>query len=793
MHASGRVALRRARSRTLAAALSVLSLLAGARIVRGQEITGAIAGRVTDEAGQPVAGALVMVQAQGGPRRGAQVEGDGRYRVAGLPAGAYLVRVQAIGFRSAERPDVRLAAGEERVLDVRLSPSTTTLSGVEVVGRRRYEAAGAANAMKLDVPLLLVPQSVHVVTADFLEDQNATRLDDVFRNVSGVNAFSSYQDYNVRGFRTSQVLYNGLRGNPYDFFAAPKMNNVERVEILKGPASVLFGSLDPGGVINIVTKVPEARAGAELGLTYASFERVQLAGDVTGPVSGSERVAYRLNAFYEDAGSFRRFQELQNVQIAPALSWRPSRSTAITLRGEYLDDERDGQRDRGTAAPGGDVGLLPLGWTANEPTDAARNRGRTAELSVQQALPRAWQATAFVRYARSQWENRYHEPRGFRQDSTTGGRLVMRRQWRDQEFTNDQYVADVRLSGEVRTGALTHRLLAGGDLLAADATTLAATANAVPALDVFSPQYGQANPAGYALTAGNSTGTSRRYGAYLQDLVTLPAGFSVLGGLRYDGFRDETRPEGGDADALTDQALTLRGGLVWQPRHWYSLYASYSEGFQPQAVSSQSTALGGPFRPETSRQVEGGAKAEWFGGRLGTTVAAYQLVKENILLQVDNPGDTINPFRYRPRGQVESRGVEFDALGSVTSNWSVVANYTYNDAAVTEDVDTTLVGRQVENAPRHAAALWTRVDMPRTGVGLGTGVTYVGARNTFDTTVLPGYTVADAALFYDWRALGLTLRVQNLFDRRHFVGGYNDRTLFPGAPRTVQATVRTRF
>ncbi len=513
---------------------------------------------------------------------------------------------------------------------------------------------------------------------------------------------------------------------------------------------------------------------------------------------------YRVTADGERAGSFRDFQRLRNAQVAPSLAWRPSEATRLTLRGEYLDDRRDGQRDRGIAAPGGNVDTLPLGWTANEPGDRARNRGRSAQLELEQRLGGGgagrWRMTGALRWARSDYDNAYHEPRGFATaGSGAASRLVMRRQFRDQQFGQEQRAADARVTGDVRALGVGHTLVVGGDFLDGEGRTVSRHANAVPSLDVFAPRYGAADPGAYATTLGVTTERLRRGGAYAQDLVAVRPDLKVLVGARVDRFSDATANATPGAAApparSADGALTLRGGAVYQPTRALSFYGSYSEGFVPQLPDNQAALRGGPFPAEEATQVEGGVKAEWLGGRLSSTLAAYRIRKANQLVPLAVGSDSL-----RSAGVIRSRGVEADLMGSVTRGWSLVANYAYNDAAVVAGASPNPLENQVPNAPRHAAGLWTRVELASLpagrlfrGVAVGGGARYVGRRDTFDATDLPAYAVGDAALYYLAGPVDLTLTVQNVADARHFVGGYYDRTLFPGAPRTVRLTARTRF
>jgi len=227
---------------------------------------------------------------------------------------------------------------------------------------------------------------------------------------------------------------------------------------------------------------------------------------------------------------------------------------------------------------------------------------------------------------------------------------------------------------------------------------------------------------------------------------------------------------------------------VYQPVGNVSLYGSYAEGFKPQNVFNQRQSVGGPFDPEESWQVEGGAKAQLFDGRLNVSTAIYKIAKTNALVR-----DPDDESRLISLGKVESTGFEIDAIGSVTPNWSLTANYSYNDTKVTEDTNEELEGQPKPNAPRHTAGLWSRYEFPNIGFGVGGGTIFVAERETFGEVTLPSYTIFDAALYYQWRRVNLRLNVKNLFNRRHFMGGYSQTALWPGTPRTLSLSVSVDF
>jgi iron complex outermembrane receptor protein len=751
---------------------------------------GRVEGRVVSaETGEGLPGVNVEIaEAQ----LGAATDREGRFVIADVPAGEQTLRASFVGYRTVERA-VQVRRGRATRLEVRLAPEAIEAGGVTVLAYRQYASEVSSTALRLDVPVLDVPQSVQTVTGDFLDDQDVDRLDEVFRNVSGVNAFSSYIDFTMRGFRTSAVLIDGTKALGSYFFANPKIADVRRIEVVKGPSSVLYGQLEPGGLINIITKKPRARPSRSVSAEIGNRDHYELSADLTGPVPGADGLQYRVIGDVESSGSFRRFQETRRAEVVPKLSWTPSASTTVSVEAAYYDEVRDGQRDRGIAAPptngqAPDVDALPIEWTSNEPGDEATSSGASVQADLQHAVSDDWSLSGTARYAQTTYTNEYHEPRGFEQQD---GELMVTRQYRDQVFDVAEFATTLNVVGTVTTGPFQHRLLAGGDVYLSDTQTDYTYRNA-PALNVFTPTYQNRDPATYTpLLELEGDRTDRNYGGYVQNLVTVLPSVKVLAGLRYDGFDqrlDRTLNNQSQDIDVDEGAFTFRTGAIYRPLDNLSLYGSYSEGFKPPSVFSQGPESGGPFDPTQSWQVEGGAKAQGLDGRLTGTVAAYQIAKTDVLV-----GDPDNPGQSTSLGEVESQGVEVDVIGSLSPNWSLTANYAYNDTEVTEDTDPENVGQTPPNAPSHTAALWSRYDIPDLGLGIGGGAIFVGDRNTFGTVTLPSYTVFDAALYYQWRRYNVQLNAKNLFDRRHFVGGYGATTLWPGQPRTFTLEVSVDF
>lgn len=752
-------------------------IAAGPAAVHAQ--TGTIVGDVVDAStGEALSGVTVAIE---GTDRSTVSTLDGRFMIRNAPTGPQVVVASMLGYGEL-RSEVTVSANQTRRLQIRMSVAAMDVGGIRVTANRRYAADRTGTALMMDADVKLVPQSVQVVTNDFLEDQNAGRLDDVFRNVSGTTSFSDYQDYTVRGFRTQDVTYNGMTSNPNHFFSSPKMTNVERVEVLKGPAAILIGTFEAGGFVNIVTKDPRATRHMRAAATLGSHDERRMGIDVGGPLDADRTYLFRLSADVEDSGDFRRFQHHRNTQIAPAFTWVPGENTTVTLKGEYTYDHRDGGRDRGIAAPEGDTEILPIDWTVNEPNDIARNEGHSIETHFRQAMNDNWSSHVLARYSDGTFINKYHEPRPFFVGDN--GNLMMQRQYRDQTFNSESYVATARLIGDVATGGMLHKLVFGGEYSREVLDNERNYATVVPPIDVFNPTY-TADPSTYNFNnVGTFGGDVSQVSLYVQDLVRVIPQVHVLGALRYTSLRQYSFSN----DRVTMSEFGAQGtfsprfGVVYQPVDQMSLYGSYSQGFQPQALSRQNEESGGPFDPVESRQIEIGAKAGFFEDRLIATTSVYQLDKVN-QLQRDLEAEFV---RFILFGEIRSRGFEVDLIGAPTPNWSTVANYAYNEIEITRHQNENQIGRSFPNTPKHAASIWSRFDVPGTSLGIGAGANYVADRETFtDLLILPAYTVFDAALYYEWRSLDFQLNVRNLTDKRYFSGGYNDFTLWPGAPRWV--------
>ncbi len=679
----------------------------------------------------------------------------------------------------------------------------TALDEIVVTGRaqRLYRTDKTTIGKTAENPLD-IPQALQILNAELIEDQGARDITDLYRNISGVTFFS-YAGVTFRGFRQDEAYFDGVRGNPFIGFAVPQLFNIERVEVLKGPAGMLYGPGSPGGMINYVSKTPSNVFAGEVKGVIGDYDRVGVSGEVTGPVDRAGRITARAGVFYEERDSFRVNAGSRNLIGDLGVGIALTNRTDLTLQASVYDQTLPGNRLRGVPVDMDGNFLTDITWNHNEPTDFATLEAQVyqARLASQVADNVRFDATA--RYSESSERQNYHEPRGVI-DTDRDGRLdAVRRQFRDQYRDADSLSLAANLVADVRAVGLNHRILFGADWAREDLlfkSRTAAQANLggpVPNLSLFNPVYGLTGAANYnldALPLSRSDDRSIRGGVYLQDQVRFGERLIALAGVRWDRFQDENRISGVDFE---DSQATYRLGLIFKPRQDVSTYLSWSDTFEPQAAGSQNAEVGGPFAPVTGAQVEAGVKTALHGGRVQVNAAVYRIVRENIL-QADQSLPPINGRdQLRPIGEVTSEGFEMDVSTDLTANWVLTANYGYNDTRITGTAPgqsiTNAVGDRFVNAPRHQAGFWTRYQVPKLRTAFAFGGEYVAERVGFNNERVKPYTVFDASITTTLDVAKVRLRVDTLFDKTYAASGFGLQGSFPGEPRTVFVEVSHAF
>lgn len=656
-----------------------------------------------------------------------------------------------------------------------------------------YFVPNASSATRTDTPVLDIPQAIQVVPQQVLEDQQILRVDDALRNVSGVagqldtfsnNAALTIRGFNVDAFSNGPIFRDGFRTT--NNLSSQELANVERIEVIKGPSSVLYGQTDPGGIINLVTKRPLPYPFYDLEVQVGSIGLVRPSIDLTGPLTEDGQLAYRLNAAVQHEESFRGFEtETSRSFIAPVVSWEISDRTNLTLLAEYLDEEVP--FDTGLPVIGDRVVDVPDDISQGEPDDRVRSDSLTLGYEFTHEFSENWSLSHGFRYVTQDYSTVVTLPLGF--DEATGNitRFFAERQY----YTND-YTLQANVVGNFNTGSIEHTLLAGVDAnfnrFEEDFTRADFTRPSI--LNVFNPVYGTPRPdISNAPEFPLFETATDRYGFFLQDQIAFSEQFILVGSLRYDtvDLQDAGTPE----NSRSTDAWSPRVGLVYQPTETLAIYANYSRAFVP---NSGSRTVDGTFlEPERSEGYEVGVKAELLEGDLLATLTYFDITKQNI-----STTDPNNPLFVVATGEQRSQGVEFDIVGEILPGWNIIANYAYIDARISED-NTNPVGNRLPDAPYHSAGLWTTYEIQQgdlQGLGFGLGVNYVGNRegdlaNSFE---VEDYWLTNAALFYerdDWR---LGLNFNNIFDV-DYIRVTDNRSFgnIPGAPFSVVGSVSVEF
>ncbi|AOH82612.1 TonB-dependent receptor [Sphingomonas panacis] len=683
------------------------------------------------------------------------------------------------------------------------APEDGQKDDIIVTGRARqlYDVSNTKIGKVAEDPLN-IPQSVDIINAQLIQDQGARQITDLYRDVAGVSFFS-YSGVTFRGFRQQGAFYDGLRGDPYQAFSVPQLFTIERVEFLKGPAGMLFGPGSPGGTINYVTKKPGDTFAADARGIVGTFDRVGTSADITAPITADGSITGRLGGFYERFDDFRRNASNRTAIGDAGLQFKLGDRTKATVQATYADQNLPGNRLRGV--PVDRQGNLQAGvrFNAAEPTDFMRLNTQYYQALVESELSDAVSVNVSGRWFRYNERQQFHNPI---YQFGANGRVLdsVPRDYADQIRRTEGLSTAANVIAKLHTGGIAHTVLVGGDWYQEDALFRNRGADPVEAGGVV-PPISLSNPV-YRATPVSSYGVgaipfevdrtrATRYGVYAQDQIALGDHVLLVGGVRHDWFRDRDRVAQTGADG---GATTWRGGAIYKPRSDISIYLSWSDSFEPQSTDSQATNAGGPFSPMTGNQIEGGVKTALFGGKVQAGIAAYRIVRRN-MLQVDSAKPPVNGVdQLAPIGEVTSKGVELTISTDITRNWLLLANYAYNDTRITGTLPgqslSNAVGDRFVNAPESQGGFWTRYQIAPLRTAFAAGGQYVSAQRGFNGERVKPYVVFDSTITTDLGFAQVMLRIENLFDREYAASGFGLRNgSFPGKPRTAFVEFRKRF
>lgn len=687
--------------------------------------------------------------------------------------------------------------------------AVTTLDAVTVQGNRdenAYVAKENTAGSKADTPLIETPQTVSVITREQLDQQNVQSLSQALAYTAGISTNGTGTDTRydwpqIRGFSASTYgLYlDGLRWMPNQFAGRFDTYGLEQIQVLKGPASVLYGQSTPGGLIDMVSKMPTAEALRDVQVDYGSYDRRQIKADFSGPIDGKSggngedaRWLYRLTAVGHDDNTQIDHTGDKRLFLAPALTWKPDSTTRLTILGNF-------QRDiigafypflpaQGTVLPNPN-GKIPTSAFFGDTDFNAYSRVQYGlGYQFEKHLGEVWTFRQNFRYNRfrvDNWDQEYGIALG------TDLRTLQRAAFAAQGDTRG-YAVDNQAQAHRTMGRFEQTALIGVDYGWQKLINGQISGNAAP-IDIFNPVYGQPVPALSPTT--DSSQHASQVGVYVQDQIKFDRKWVLLLGGRQDWASTTTHNwlSSGSASTQDDHKFSGRVGAVYLSDIGLAPYVSYSESFLP---SSGTDFSGAQLKPTTGKQVEGGIKYQPRGFNSFITLSAYDIRQRNV-----QESDPSHPGFAIQTGEIRSRGIELEGVASLAEGLDLRLAYTADPVHTIDSVNAAAIGTRPTVTPEHMASLWTDYAVLHgqlSGLGMGAGVRYVG--NTYGGTyttasgqtpfTVPSYTLVDAALHYDWRQVRFGVNASNLLDRSYVEGCYGGTVCSYGNRRNVIGSVR---
>ncbi|WP_128544462.1 TonB-dependent receptor [Larkinella soli] len=762
------------------------------------QTTGRLTGRVVAGAG-PLSSVTIRLS---GTRLGTLTDDQGQFTLANVPAGTHTLVASRVGFVRL-RQAVTVTPGETTQLgDLTLNETAEQLQEVVIEGKNAYKTDIASSSLRLKTPLIEVPQNIQIVNRQLLADQQIfDMLEGVSRNVSGVTKQEHWDNYarlNMRGSRVAPFR-NGMNVQSSWGPLAEDMSMVERIEFVKGPAGFMMANGEPSGFYNVVTKKPTGTTKGEATLSLGSFDTYRATTDLDGKLSDDGRLLYRLNLMGQWKGSFRDFEYNKRYTIAPVLKYKLSDQTSLTFEYTYQFSQMSAIGSAYVFSADGFAKAPRNVSTAPANLDPTNIRDHSTYVILEHQLADNWKLTGQLAYfnynqiGSSMWAD----------SARTGG--VLYRNTSIWDAFNEGKFAQVFVNGEVVTGSVTHRILAGLDLgskkYIADWNQSFPLYDSTTVFNINNPNYYL--PARLlpnfdrSRSLQNRAGTnvlSQSYsGLYLQDelrfwqdriRLTLAGRITTARDSQYGAGTDET-------------VFTPRVGLSGSLDKHTSLYALYDQAFVPQ---SGVDARGRAFDPITGNNLEAGLKRDWAEGRWNSTVSVYQITKNNVLTS-----DPANPNYSIQLGQTRTSGVEADVQGQILPGMNLVLNYAYTDSKITKDTQSENVGTPVPGFAKHVTNAWLSYRLasgPLQGLGLSLGYQGQLERQPWGLTAgtaskLPDYFRADGTISWQNRRFSIALNVNNLFDAYLYSGAFYSWSNYyywqAEAPRNFRLSMGVRF
>jgi iron complex outermembrane receptor protein len=737
----------------------------------------------------------------------------------------YLAGASAVALIAAAYPAFAALPADSAVAD-KAEVAEDEAATITVTGLRTIVTSDAGT--KTNTPLIETPQSITRIDNAELVRRNALSINQALTYVAGVTpnqrggVVGRYDQLTIRGFAPAQFL-DGMRllGGSY---SSPQIDfhRIESVDVIKGPASVLYGNATPGGLVNLTSKLPTEDFHGMIDLAAGSYSLWRGAVDVGGSLDADHKLRVRLIGGAERSDGFVDTTRYRRYYINPAISFAPNDKTSLSVIAAYQRDPKSGSYGSappiGTALPN-PLGQLPVSFYDGEPSYEAFDRKQYTITGLFRRSITDWlKYRANTRYLKI----KQHYRQVYGSSLSTDNRTLVRGGGGSDENANT-WSFDNNLLATFGTGPLKHELMAGLDYYRSRAVGyqrfVTGAANGIPNLDIFNPVYGVAIPDIVASAVPTYT-RRKQTGVYAQDQIQL-GGLNLIGSIRKDWYR-QTTTTAGVATRVGQDKVTYRAGALYAFDFGLSPYVSYSTSFEPQ---SGVNLAGQPYVPITGRQYEAGLKFQPRGTQTILTLSVYDLARQNVL--VTDPANIRNSIQV---GETKTRGVEAEGRGSIRPGLDFSVALTYMDARYTKGNPATagvingaaqsgVTGTRVLGVPKWMASSFLSYDLakasavsgPLAGLSFGGGVRYVGASDglnsitaagitTLNRFPVRGFTLVDTMLNYDLGAgggalkgLNLALNVSNLFDKRHVSSCFATGWCWFGSPRTVVGSVRYKW
>lgn len=762
----------------------ILTILLPLSISAAEAPGGTLKGVVTTADGKPADGITITIK---GTNLGTMTNADGQYTINHVKPGTYTVRVSAVGLVTDEKT-VTILAGKTQTLNFMLKESFSSLQEVAInASRHRYKADQPSSTIRINEPLIEAPQNIQVITSQSLSDQQVIAMSDgVIRNVSGATRLEHWADIytrvNMRGGRAA-AFRNGMNVTSNWGPLTEDMSFVDRIEFIKGPSGFMMSNGEPSGIYNVVTKKPTGSDfNGEASINLGSYDLYRASLDLDGKVNNSGKLLYRLNVMDQNKGSFRAYEYNDRYSIAPVLTWKVDSATSLTFEYTFQHMKTSNVGSYYMFAKDG-YAVVPRETTLLEPGIPPSNiDDHSAFVYLHHQIDDHWKLTGQLGYfnykskGSSMWVN----------DVAENGDII--RSVTIWDASNTMKFGQLFVNGDVQTGPVRHRILAGLDLgsksYIADWGQGGAIDTGSVRFNIYHPVYN--NPKLALPTfdrskpleqrgAGNLTSQSYN-GVYAQDelgffdnvlRITLAGRYTYVKEINYLEERDQKK-------------FTPRFGASASIDKNTSIYGLFDQTFTPQ---SGQTRAGKQAKPLTGNNLEAGIKHDWMDGSWSTSLSVYRIRQNNATSS--DPSNSSSESYVVDVGQTKTDGVEFDVRGDIITGLSLIANYAYTDSKISKTSNdpnlpaTAVVGAKVPGYATHSANATLTYTM-QTGALKGSGIyaagTFEGDRTTWtwsataEEKALPDYYKFDGGLFWGKNRMRVSLNVYNLLDKYLYTG-----------------------